>query len=67
MRRRIDRRDYNDREEADTGAGERRNEGAHFCLGDQGEPRMPLARSPGSARGVTAVLIGSSAWSALSF
>ena len=28
----------------------------------QGEPRAPLARSPAIAGGVTAVLVGSSAW-----
>ena len=29
---------------------------------DQDEPRVPLARSPASAGGVTAVLVGSGAW-----
>ena len=33
-----------------------------FSPNDQGEPRVPLARSPAEAGGVTAVLVGSSAW-----
>ena len=33
-----------------------------FLPNDQGEPRVPLARSPATAGGVTAVLVGSGAW-----
>jgi hypothetical protein len=33
-----------------------------FAANDQDEPRVPLARSPAEAGGVTAVLVGSSAW-----
>jgi hypothetical protein len=33
-----------------------------FSPNAQDEPRVPLARSPASAGGVTAVLVGSSAW-----
>jgi hypothetical protein len=33
-----------------------------YLANDQDEPRVPLARSPATAGGVTAVLVGSSAW-----
>ena len=38
-----------------------------FLPNDQGEPRVPLARSPATAGGVTAVLVDSSAWLAFFF